>query len=61
MLTRVVNDAHLDIAEWAKTKTVVGRVGKMREIADVAVFLCSDGASYITGQNLLLDGGYTII
>lgn len=62
MLDRVVEAAEqLDIQQWAKEKTVVGRVAEAREIADAAVFLCSDRAGYITGHNLMLDGGYTII
>lgn len=36
-----------------------GRVGKPEEIAYTAVFLASDEASYITGANLLADGGMT--
>jgi len=35
----------------------LGRMAKPNEIADVAVFLVSDGASYITGQTILVDGG----
>jgi len=30
------------------------------EIAQAVVFLCSDAASYITGQPLAIDGGYTV-
>jgi NAD(P)-dependent dehydrogenase (short-subunit alcohol dehydrogenase family) len=37
----------------------MGRMGKPEEIAATIVFLCSDAASYITGQPLLVDGGYT--
>ncbi len=37
----------------------MGRYGKMQEIADVIAFLASDGAGYITGQNLRVDGGIT--
>ncbi|MEM9117068.1 MAG: SDR family oxidoreductase [Cyanobacteria bacterium P01_F01_bin.56] len=37
----------------------MGRYGKTTEIADVIAFLASDGAGYITGQNLRVDGGIT--
>lgn len=37
----------------------MGRLGESAEIATTVVFLCSDAASYITGQSLLVDGGYT--
>jgi len=39
----------------------IGRIGQPEEIADVAVFLCSDKASFITGQALAADGGYVAV
>ncbi len=40
--------------------TPVGRVGDPDDIADVVVFLCSDLSRFVTGQNLVIDGGLTL-
>ncbi len=37
----------------------VGRVGKPKDIAEMALFLCSDKAGFITGENICIDGGMT--
>jgi NAD(P)-dependent dehydrogenase (short-subunit alcohol dehydrogenase family) len=37
----------------------MGRVGKVKDIAGPVVFLCSEEASYITGQNIYISGGQT--
>lgn len=37
----------------------VGRVGKPEDIAHMALFLCSDHAGFITGENICIDGGMT--
>jgi NAD(P)-dependent dehydrogenase (short-subunit alcohol dehydrogenase family) len=42
-------------------KHLLGRLGRPDEIADAAVFLAGDSASFITGSDLLVDGGYTAI
>jgi len=38
----------------------LARIGTAEEVADVIVFLASDAARYVTGQELLVDGGLTI-
>ncbi|MBK5932732.1 NAD(P)-dependent dehydrogenase (short-subunit alcohol dehydrogenase family) [Rhodovulum imhoffii] len=38
-------------------RTMMGRMGEPHEIADAVAFLVSDRASYVTGQNLIVDGG----
>ena len=38
----------------------VGRIGKPEEVAETIVFLCSDAAGFITGQDLKIDGGFTV-
>jgi glycerol dehydrogenase len=38
----------------------VKRFGYPEEIAAVALFLASDAANMITGENIVIDGGYTI-
>lgn len=40
--------------------TPAQRLGLPEDIADVAVWLSTDDARFITGQSLLVDGGYTI-
>ena len=37
----------------------VGRVGEPKDIANLVLFLCSDKASFITGENICVDGGMT--
>ena len=41
-------------------RTPFGRVGTPDEIADVVVFLCTDAARWITGQIIIVDGGYSL-
>jgi NAD(P)-dependent dehydrogenase (short-subunit alcohol dehydrogenase family) len=40
-------------------KVPMGRVGKQHEIAGAVAFFLSDASSFITGQNLFVDGGWT--
>ena len=46
-------------AQWGKPKHPLGRLGTPAEIARAAVFLACDDSSFMTGADLLIDGGYT--
>jgi len=54
-----VQRKHPDFIEKLGRKSPMGRVGQSKEIAGTVAFLLSDAASYITGQNLFVDGGWT--
>ena len=47
------------ILNHMKSLHPMGRLAELNEIANAALFLCSDEASFITGVNLPVDGGYT--
>ena len=57
LVTTLVEDA--DMHERLKSLHPMGRLGEADEIANAALFLASDEASFITGVNLPVDGGYT--
>ena len=40
-------------------RTAIGRNGEVQDLNGVAIFLASDASAYITGQTIMVDGGYT--
>jgi len=48
-----------EVKEKTKKASPLGRIGQPEDIAGACVFLCSDKASWITGQTLLVEGGTT--
>ena len=48
------------IRKQKQNKTVLGRWGLPKDLAGAVIFLCSDSASYVTGQDLYVDGGWLV-
>jgi len=55
----VFNHQGADFVENYSQRTPMSRMADEKELSGTAVFLASDGASYITGQNIAVDGGWT--
>jgi NAD(P)-dependent dehydrogenase (short-subunit alcohol dehydrogenase family) len=47
------------MAEGMRGMHPIGRVGRVEEIAEPVLFLCSGAASFVTGETLMIDGGFT--
>ncbi|SHF36641.1 Enoyl-(Acyl carrier protein) reductase [Thermoanaerobacter uzonensis DSM 18761] len=69
-----ISPGWIEVSEWKKSREAkkpqlreedhlqhpAGRVGKPEDIANACLFLCSKEASFITGANLIVDGGMTV-
>lgn len=58
MLDRIVQSSP-DLKDQMDTIHPIGRAAQPEEIADAVLYLCSDRASFVTGHEMLIDGGYT--
>lgn len=58
--TDMTKGAGEELVEFFRQQTPLKRIAEPKEIAAAALFLASDEASYITGINLHVDGGYTL-
>jgi NAD(P)-dependent dehydrogenase (short-subunit alcohol dehydrogenase family) len=52
---------HPEICQTYESVTPLRRMGKSEDIADVVEFLCSKKSSFITGQEIIVDGGLSLI
>jgi 3-oxoacyl-[acyl-carrier protein] reductase len=55
--TDMVQQLSEETRQQILSRIPMGRFGSAEEVAEVVVFLCSDGARYITGQVVAIDGG----
>ena len=60
MLDRFTGGKSADAMAWLQGMHPIGRIGTTGEIADPVLFLLSDASTFITGADLVVDGGLTV-
>jgi NAD(P)-dependent dehydrogenase (short-subunit alcohol dehydrogenase family) len=58
MVERLVDGLSMSKDELAPMHPI-GRIGRVEEVAEAVLWLCSDKASFVTGHSLVVDGGFT--
>jgi len=58
--TRLTEQVPAEILDRAREKSVLGRLGDPQDVAQLVLFLCSEGARHITGSVIPVDGGYLL-
>ena len=59
MLRNAAEEGNLDLDEYGDYISTMGRIGDPEEVAQANLWLASEKSSYVTGQNIPVDGGYT--
>jgi NAD(P)-dependent dehydrogenase (short-subunit alcohol dehydrogenase family) len=59
MFDRAFGEGETDVKKTIATQTPAGRIGTPEEIASAVLWLSSPGAAFTTGQDIIVDGGYT--
>jgi NAD(P)-dependent dehydrogenase (short-subunit alcohol dehydrogenase family) len=57
MMDQVIAQGLANLEKFAR-RAPLGRVGTVQDIANAVLFLASDRASFVTGENLVVDGGW---
>lgn len=58
--TDILSNFSEDRLQQVSNAIPLKRLGEAAEVANAVIWLCSDAASYITGHNLVIDGGFTV-
>lgn len=58
MITRMIGEGETDTKKWWQDRHPVGRFGAAEEVAAAVVWLASPAASFVTGTDIAVDGGY---
>jgi len=60
-LTGLLGNIIKEYAAHSATKTPSGRTGEPEEIAKAVLFLASDDSSFVNAENLIVDGGFSLV
>lgn len=58
-LVKAITDAKADFADRVRARTPMNRMANPEEMVGTAIFLASGASSYITGETIMVDGGWT--
>jgi NAD(P)-dependent dehydrogenase (short-subunit alcohol dehydrogenase family) len=56
----VFNNQNERFVQNYKERTPLGRMAEPEDVANTILYLVSDAASYVTGQNIVVDGGFSV-
>jgi NAD(P)-dependent dehydrogenase (short-subunit alcohol dehydrogenase family) len=56
---RAPDEVKAQYAKWGERLHMLGRLGRMDEVTDAVLFLCSEHAGFMTGSCLTVDGGHS--
>ena len=59
MLDRAFGAGESEQKKFLSTMHPIGRIGRAEEVASAVLYLCSGAASFITGHDFRVDGGFT--